>query len=138
MGKGFTVVAAEVKSLAHQTAGATNDIANQVSAIQHASAASAEAIKTLAQSVERAHLFAKSVRDEIETQRAATSVISHNVQRVASQTQMVATNMSGVTVSVDATLQSAAVMDRASTAVVAETEALREAINTFLDDVASA
>lgn len=65
-------------------------------------------------------------------------MISHNVQRVASQTQMVATNMSGVTVSVDATLQCAAMMERASTAVVAETEALREAINTFLDDVESA
>ncbi|MGE3991527.1 methyl-accepting chemotaxis protein [Pseudorhodoplanes sp.] len=138
MGKGFAVVASEVKSLAHQTAGATNDIASQISAIQQASEASAEAIKTLAQSVERAHLFAMSIRDEIETQRAATSVISHNVQRVASQTQMVATNMSGVTVSVDATLQSAAMMERASTAVVAETEALRETINNFLEDVASA
>ena len=34
-GRGFAVVAAEVKALASQTAGATEDIAKQVGAIQH-------------------------------------------------------------------------------------------------------
>lgn len=79
-----------------------------------------------------------SIRDEIETQRGATGVISRNVQHVSSETQKVAANMIGLAVSVDATVQSVALMERASTDVAAETEALREAINAFLQDVASA
>ena len=44
-GKGFAVVASEVKSLANQTAKATEDIANQIGAIQSATAESVSAIE---------------------------------------------------------------------------------------------
>lgn len=138
MGKGFTVVAGEVKLLASETAHATHDIANQIASIQHASVVSAEAIRSLAQSMEKAHAYASSIRSEIETQRVATGEISRNVEQAASETQKVAMNMAGVTASVGATMQSAAMMERASAEVVAKTEALRQAIHMFLEDVTAA
>ena len=48
-GKGFTVVASEVKALANQTEGATGDISSQISAIQGVSSDAVKAMDGISQ-----------------------------------------------------------------------------------------
>lgn len=138
MGKGFAVVASEIKMLATQTSAATKDIADQVAAIQTSTAVSVNAINSLAERMEEVNSYGALIANEIERQRAATADISRNVQQAAHETQKVAKNMAGVTASVAATLNSATMMKLASEQVVAQTHALRLAVNSFLDEVAAA
>jgi methyl-accepting chemotaxis protein len=138
MGKGFAVVAAEVKSLASQTAKATEEIAAQIASIQSSIAQSADAIKTLAATMEDVNSYTGSIAGAVEMQGEATAEISTNVHQAAIETQKVAANMAGVTAAVGETLQSAAMVERASTEVVNRTRELREAVNLFLEQVSAA
>ncbi len=78
------------------------------------------------------------IAQAVEGQRVATAAISDNIQRAAAETQKVAGNMTNVTSAVKATLQTAAMVERTSSSVFAQTDALRAAIHTFLKEVAVA
>jgi methyl-accepting chemotaxis protein len=138
MGKGFAVVASEVKVLAGQTAKATEEIAEQIGAIQSSTRQSVEAIKLLAASMEDVNAFTSVIAASVEKQGEATAEISRNVQQAASETQKAAVNMTGVTTAVGETMQAVAMVERASTDVVERTADLRQAVNLFLEDVSAA
>ena len=138
MGKGFTVVAIEVKSLANQTAKATQDIGTQIAAIQASTVVSADAIKALAGKMEEVNSYASQIVNEVERQRAATAEISQNVHQAASEAQKVAENMLGVTASVGTTLNSVALVERSTADVMAQTADLQREVNAFLLEVAAA
>ncbi|HCX68575.1 MAG TPA: chemotaxis protein, partial [Rhodobiaceae bacterium] len=60
-GKGFAVVASEVKSLANQTAKATEEIAEQIKAMQGATHESVDAIKSIEQTITEMNQIATSI-----------------------------------------------------------------------------
>ena len=138
MGRGFAVVAAEVKTLAGQTARATDEIATQIASIQHSTRDSVSAIGTLAAIMEEVNSYTSVIAASVERQGEATAEISVNVQQAASETQKVAVNMNGVTEAVSETLQSAAMVERASADVVTRAAELRQAVNLFLEEVSAA
>ncbi|MBL8573979.1 MAG: hypothetical protein JNM13_09915, partial [Hyphomicrobiaceae bacterium] len=96
-GRGFAVVAQEVKQLADQTSKATNEIANQISAIQMATTGSADAIDGISKLIRQMSEFSTAIAAAIEEQGAATDEISRNVQMASRGTQEVTANISGVT-----------------------------------------
>jgi methyl-accepting chemotaxis protein len=96
-GKGFAVVASEVKNLATQTAKATDDIAEQVRAIQDSTDSSAQAIQGITQTIGRVSEIATTIASAVEEQGAATQEISRNVQQAAAGSTEVSTNIAGVT-----------------------------------------
>jgi len=95
-GKGFAIVASEVKSLASQTARATEEISENIQAIQAATARAVAEIRTIAQVAGRSRSIATGIASAIEQQSSATRQISASVSRAASGTQVVAENITTV------------------------------------------
>lgn len=80
-GKGFSVVASEVKSLATQTAKSTRDISHQVSAIQSETQDAVDAMSTIDAMVQDLNQMLRVVGSTIEQQSLATTEISQNVSQ---------------------------------------------------------
>jgi len=89
-GRGFAVVASEVKALAGQTAKATDDIRNQIAGMETATQESVAAIKQIGQTIGRISDIAAAITSAVEKQSAATAEISHNIFQAAERTTDVA------------------------------------------------
>jgi len=96
-GKGFAVVASEVKNLAAQTAKATEEISGQIGDIQTATKESNSAIQEILEVIERIDQITGTVAAAVEEQGAATSEIARNVSRAAEGTDGVSSNIEEVT-----------------------------------------
>ncbi len=95
-GRGFAIVASEVKGLAQQTARATEDIAAQVDAIQTATGHSVEAIREIAATIATVSQASTAIASAVEEQGAATKEIARNVQQASVGTSQVTQNITGV------------------------------------------
>ncbi|TWA67177.1 methyl-accepting chemotaxis protein [Azospirillum brasilense] len=95
-GKGFAVVASEVKSLANQTSKATEEIAQQIGAIQAATGGAVGAIRGIGATISSINDISSSIAAAIEEQGAATQEISRSVQQAAQSTQEVTSNIGRV------------------------------------------
>ncbi len=82
-GKGFAIVASEVKNLATQTARATGEIEQQVRGVQESSQATASAIRQISNAVFQVSEIGISVSGAVEQQEVATREVSHNVGKVS-------------------------------------------------------
>ncbi|MFT4116720.1 methyl-accepting chemotaxis protein [Bradyrhizobium sp.] len=95
-GRGFAVVASEVKSLASQTARATDEISSHIAGMQGATAESVAAIKEIGTTIGTISTIATSIASAVEEQGAATQEIARSVQNVAQGTQAAATDIGQV------------------------------------------
>ena len=137
-GKGFAVVASEVKSLANQTAKATDEIAQQIQAIQGATQDSVDAIKAIGATIGQISDIATAVAGAVEEQGAATQEIARNVQQAAKGTQEVSTNISGVTQASKETGTAANQVLAASGELARQAEMLRHEVDAFVAKVRAA
>ena len=85
-GRGFAVVAQEVKNLATQTAKATQDIADQIAAMQRATDMSVEAIETIRHKIIEVEHITTIIAAAVHEQGASTQEIARNVRSAASGT----------------------------------------------------
>jgi methyl-accepting chemotaxis protein len=95
-GRGFAVVASEVKALAAQTGRATDDISAQIASMQMATHDSVAAIKEIGGTIGSIAQIAATIAAAVEEQGAATQEIARNVQQAAQGTNQVAANISDV------------------------------------------
>ena len=95
-GRGFAVVASEVKTLATQTAKATEDVTAQIAEMQTATANSFNAIKEISSTIARISDIATSIAAAIEQQGATTSQIADGVDSAARSAEHAATNIGDV------------------------------------------
>ena len=95
-GRGFAVVASEVKALAEQTAKATDEISQQIGAIQAATQHSVSAIREIGDTIGRMSEIASPIAAAVEEQGAATQEISRNIQQAAQGTRQVSANIAQV------------------------------------------
>ena len=136
-GRGFSVVASEVKSLAVQTAKATEAIAGQILAVQGSTSSAVESIRRITQRMQEIQHYASGVAASIEQQSAATSNISSNVASAAQATQTMAHILNDVAGAATQTHTSAEVALDSSEAVQAAVAELRRHIEDFLAGVAA-
>jgi len=137
-GKGFAVVASEVKELATQTSKATEEIGSQIAAIQGATKESVHAIGEITEIMEEVNNYTSTIATAVEQQGSATTEISQNVQRAARGTTSVSTNMSELSQAVSQTSQSADMVLSASGELTEKTDTLKVEVERFLGDVAAA
>jgi methyl-accepting chemotaxis protein len=137
-GKGFAVVASEVKSLATQTAKATEEISQQIGEIQSATGGAVGAIEQIASTVEEINGIAGSIAAAVEEQTAATGEIARNVQEAATGTQEVNDNVAGVNQAADETGHAADQVLAAVQELTRQTESLRREVDGFLAGVKAA
>ncbi|WP_043744762.1 methyl-accepting chemotaxis protein [Paramagnetospirillum magneticum] len=92
-GKGFAVVANEVKHLANQTAKATEEIGQQVTAIQGETRSAVEAIRSISGTIENISELSSAIAAAVEEQGAATAEIARSVEQAAHGTASAAENV---------------------------------------------
>ncbi|WP_202395944.1 methyl-accepting chemotaxis protein [Stappia sediminis] len=137
-GKGFAVVAAEVKGLANQTATATEDIAQQVEAIQIASANAVSAIDDVTAIINEMNDIAAAVAASVEQQNAAVFSISENVANASGSSSEGAAAMDAVAGAGNHARRSGNEVERLSLLLNEQAKVIREEVRIFLDGVRAA
>ncbi|WP_339335853.1 methyl-accepting chemotaxis protein [uncultured Maricaulis sp.] len=137
-GKGFAVVASEVKSLAAQTAKATDDIRDQIQAIQEAAASSSASIEDVTRAVGEISRSASAIAAAAEEQSASTREISSSVSHAATSARSVSDNVEAVSRSARQTGDASQEVLQAVRTVSERAEKLNSTVETFLTEVREA
>lgn len=134
-GRGFSVVASEVKSLSLQTAQATDAIASQIGAVQSSTANVVDAIRAIATQVNKISDYSSDVAASVTKQDGAAKDISHGFKGAAEGTKTALSVLTQVARDASATRESADSVLSASSAVENAAVALRSEIEAFLRQV---
>ncbi len=127
-GKGFAVVATEVKSLANQTAKATEDIAQQITAIQSGTASAVAAVEEIGGIIAEIDGISSAVAAAIGQQGAVTQEIARNVVETTGAAQEVASRISQVSSDAQANGERAVDMRGIAVELTGSIESLRETL----------
>jgi NO-binding membrane sensor protein with MHYT domain/methyl-accepting chemotaxis protein len=136
-GRGFSVVASEVKALSVQTAKATEEIAAQIQAVQASSGSAVEAIQRITRRMKEINEHTASIAASVGQQSAVTSEISQNVTTAAQKARTVAAVLDEVTNAVTKTNASAGTVFAASQSVQNAVRAMQAKVDDFLRKVAA-
>ncbi|SHL35006.1 Methyl-accepting chemotaxis protein [Bradyrhizobium lablabi] len=137
-GRGFAVVASEVKALAEQTAKATGEIGQQITGIQSATQESVGAIEEISGTIEKLSEISSTIAAAVEEQGAATQEISRNVQQAAQGTQRVSSNITDVQRGASETGTASSQVLSAAQLLSGDSNRLKLEVDKFLDSVRAA
>src|SRR6476620_4797759 len=137
-GRGFAVVASEVKLLAAQTANATEDIARQIAEIGSATGRAVGSMGEIAATIAEMDGAATAIAAAVDEQAAATREIARSVQTVAQGTHEAAANI--MQVNRGATETGSASEEVLNSAKILSTEStrLREELDRFMANIRAA
>ncbi|HYE48308.1 MAG TPA: methyl-accepting chemotaxis protein [Azospirillaceae bacterium] len=131
-GRGFSVVATEVKALAAQTREATEQIGCRIRAIQDAARTAAEGIDEIRGVIHEINGAAAGIAGAVEQQGAATGEIVRNVHEAARGTEVVSCNIAEVSRAAQETGSAAAQVLSAAGALSAQSDMLADRIGRFV------
>ena len=137
-GRGFGVVAQEVKSLAGQTARATERIGEHVAAIQRSVSEAVEAIAAISVSMHQADGLTESIAASIKAQTNVTNDILAGVAKAAQGAGLTVSAMQGLNGVVSETGDAAEQVRRTAIDAATHSKALREIVDGYLLSVSAA
>ncbi|QDP22751.1 methyl-accepting chemotaxis protein [Bradyrhizobium cosmicum] len=137
-GRGFAVVASEVKSLASQTAKATDEISSHITGMQGATAESVAAIKEIGATIGQISSISTSIASAVEQQGAATQEIARSVQTVAQGTQTAATDIGQVNRGAAETGSASEEVLNSAKTLSSESTRLRAELDRFMGNIRAA
>ena len=137
-GRGFAVVASEVKSLASQTAKATDEISNHISGMQGATQESVAAIKEIGGTIGKISEIASTIASAVEEQGSATQEIARSVQNVAKGTQAASDDVMQVNRGATETGSASEEVLSSARSLSTESTRLREELDRFMANIRAA
>lgn len=132
-GRGFAVVASEVKALATQTATATDDISRQIQEMQLATKGAVDAITRIQAQISEIGNNAVTMAASVEEQDASTQEIARNVAEVSAGTMEVTSNISAVNEGAVTTGSAATEVLSSAQALSQQSDTLRREVENFLN-----
>jgi methyl-accepting chemotaxis protein len=130
-GKGFAVVASEVKELAKQTSKATEDIRRMVGAIQSDVGGSVESITRIAEVVLHIRGLQDSIAAAVEQQNATARDIARSVSGAAQESQEIASVLSQLAEVVSESAQAASSSEAAAKELLTLAGNLQQDMDSF-------
>ncbi|MCW2282646.1 methyl-accepting chemotaxis protein [Rhodoblastus acidophilus] len=137
-GRGFNVVAQEVKSLAEQTTKATAEIAGQIGDIQATAQRAAQNISAIVRTTEETNRVAQTIAAAVSQQGEATSEIARNVQQASKGAQAVTENIGGVLTAAQNSSAASTQMLASAQTLSQQSDRLRKEVESFLSSVRAA
>ncbi|WP_296577274.1 Cache 3/Cache 2 fusion domain-containing protein [Phreatobacter sp.] len=137
-GKGFAVVASEVKQLAGQTAKATEEIASQVSRMQAATNATVQAIGVITETIGSMDHITTAIAAAVDEQQASTAEISRAISQANSHADLARRSILDVSGAAAGTGQSAAEVNEASRRLAGCSASIEDALKSFVTEVRAA
>jgi methyl-accepting chemotaxis protein len=137
-GRGFAVVASEVKALATQTAKATEEIGTQIAGMQAATQDAVASIREISGTITRVSEISTTIAAAVEEQGAATGEIARNVQQAAQGTSEVASSISEVNEGAGETGSASAQVLASAQSLAQESTQLKVEVDRFLVTVRAA
>ena len=131
-GRGFVVVAGEVKTLSAQTQRATVDITAQIQEIQKSIGDTVTAVDAISQTIDQIHRSSGEIAAAITEQQSATEGISRNIQFVATGAGQISDSMIAVRASANQTSDASLQVNQASGSMATQSEKLSVEVKDFL------
>jgi len=137
-GKGFAVVASEVKSLANQTGKATSDISEQIADMQGATDKAVKAIESIQSIISEIDSTAVSIASSVEQQDASTQEIARNVSEVSQGAETITRDMTGLNEGAATTGAAANQVLGSAKSLSEQSDSLRKQVEEFLATIRAA
>lgn len=136
-GKGFAVVASEVKSLANQTAQATDSISKQINEMQSTTQGAVSAIEGIIAKVSNLNAVMTSISAAMEEQQAATMEIKRGVDFTSDGIGGVVQDVQDVSAGAQRSSESSNTMRTASEQLNRLSQEIKSEVDSFLSNVRS-
>ncbi|OQW58245.1 MAG: chemotaxis protein [Proteobacteria bacterium SG_bin9] len=137
-GRGFAIVAQEVKALAAQTGKATEEISEQISQMLGATEGTVSAIKQIGTVIARMSETSAVIASAVEEQGAATREIARNVQMAANGSNQVVAAIEDVNTGATATGSASGQVLASAQSLSSEANQLKLEVERFLNSLRAA
>jgi methyl-accepting chemotaxis protein len=136
-GRGFSVVAQEVKSLANQTTSATNDIAKRISELQLASADTVKSYGEISKIVQSLQQSSSTLAKRMDQHGSLLDVITSHVTETARTAETTSNNIDAVSESAQLVARQLSDMRASHADLEQQMATLRKATDGFLQKLAA-
>ena len=137
-GRGFAVVASEVKELAAQTSRATEEVAQQIRAMQDSTGASVGALRSIGEQIKELESTATSIASAVDQQSVAGRDLARSIDLAARSTDEVSAHMGQFRETSLATGSAASQVLNSATELEGQAGALKTRVDEFLNNIRTA
>ncbi len=136
-GRGFAIVASEVKSLAAQTAQATDDVATNIGAMQEVTRNSLSVIREISETVQNLELGSRAIASSVEQQSLAAAEIAQQIELALHGAEASKSVITGFERMTEDTHRSAQQLHMTASALANHAQLVRAEVGAFCERVAS-